>query len=212
MNRQPLLWRSRARTVGRLTILVIILPLMGFTFLDGVAEKNREGNRLFGEGKFEEAVQYYLEAQAENPETLELRYNLGDAFYRQEAYDKALQEFKRALESRDKTLLAKSYYNIGNVNFRQKRLGEAAEAYKRSLELDPDDLDAKINLELTLERLEAITHAKGLKEKAEALIKQRRFQDAYDLMIEGLRVNAAVGVYRDFIRRIKDILDIEKGS
>lgn len=212
MSRQLPLWRSRARTAGRLTILVIIFPLLGFTFLDGVAEKNREGNRLFKEGKLEEAVQCYLEAQAENPERLELRFNLGDAFYRQEAYDKALQEFERALESRDKALLAKSYYNIGNVNFRQKRLGEAAEAYKRALALDPDDLDAKINLELTLERLEAITHAKGLKEKAEALIAQRRFQDAYDLMIEGLRINAAVSGYQGFITRIEDILDIEKGS
>ena len=121
---------------------------MGATFLDEVARKNEEGNRLFAEGKFEEALKRYRDAQLQNPEAPQLHFNAGDALYKQDTYDGAIQEFGRVLNSGDPTLLAKAYYNIGNAHFRQNRPQEAIGAYKKALELKPDDLDTKINLEL----------------------------------------------------------------
>jgi tetratricopeptide (TPR) repeat protein len=44
-------------------------------------------------------------------------------------------------------------YNLGNSAYRQGRLEEAVELYKRALELDPDDRDAKFNLEFVRDEI-----------------------------------------------------------
>lgn len=137
----------------RFLIGLVVVPLLGFTFLDPAADKNRRGNRMFHEGKFEEALEYYREAQVENPEAPELRFNAGDAYFKKNAYQDALQEFGQALKSQDPAFLARAYYNLGNVHVRQQNLQQAADAYKRSLALRPDDLDAKVNLEWVLEKM-----------------------------------------------------------
>ncbi|MDE2998056.1 MAG: tetratricopeptide repeat protein [Gemmatimonadota bacterium] len=137
----------------RYLIGLVVVPLLGFTFLDPAADKNTRGNRMFHEGRFEEALKYYREAQVENPEAPELRFNAGDAYFKKNAYKDALQEFGQALKSRDPSFLARAYYNMGNVHVRQQNLQQAADAYKRSLALQPDDLDAKVNLEWVLEKM-----------------------------------------------------------
>ena len=137
----------------RYLIGLVCVPLLGFTFLDPAADRNRQGNRMFHEGRFEEALEYYREAQVENPEAPELRFNAGDAYFKKNAFQDALQEFGQALKSQDPSFLARAYYNLGNVHVRQQNLQQAAEAYKRSLSLRPDDLDAKVNLEWVLGKM-----------------------------------------------------------
>ncbi len=138
----------------RYLIGIVVVPLLGFTFLDPAADKNRQGNRKFHEGKFEEALEYYREAQVEKPDAPELRFNAGDAYFKKNAFQDALREFGHALKSKDPSLLARAYYNLGNVHVRQQKLQQAVEAYKRSLALRPEDLDAKVNLEWVLERMQ----------------------------------------------------------
>lgn len=137
----------------RYLVGLAVIPLLGFTFLDPAADRNRQGNRLFHEGKFDEALEYYRKAQVEKPEAPELRFNAGDAYFKKNAFQDALQEFGHALKSRDPSLLSRAYYNLGNVHVRQQNLQQAVEAYKRSLSITPDDLDAKVNLEWVLEKI-----------------------------------------------------------
>ena len=137
----------------RYLVGLAVVPLMGFTFLDPAADRNRQGNRLFHEGKFDDALEYYRKAQVERPDAPELRFNAGDAYFKKNAFKDALQEFGHALKSRDPSLLARAYYNMGNVHVRQQNLQQAVEAYKRSLSITPDDLDAKVNLEWVLEKM-----------------------------------------------------------
>jgi Ca-activated chloride channel family protein len=138
----------------RYLIGIVVVPLLGFTILDPAADKNRQGNRKFHEGKFEEALEFYREAQVEKPDAPELRFNAGDAYFKKNAFQDALREFGHALKSQDPSFLARAYYNMGNVHVRQQKLQQAAEAYKRSLTLRPDDLDAKVNLEWVLEKMQ----------------------------------------------------------
>ena len=137
----------------RYLVGLAVVPLLGFTFLDPAADRNRQGNRLFHEGRFDEALEYYRKAQVEKPDAPELRFNAGDAYFKKNAFKDALQEFGHALKSRDSSLLARAYYNLGNVHVRQQNLQQAVEAYKRSLSITPDDLDAKVNLEWVLEKM-----------------------------------------------------------
>ena len=44
------------------------------------------------------------------------------------------------------------HYNIGNVQFQDGKIDRAIESYKSCLRLNPDDLDAKHNLEVALKQ------------------------------------------------------------
>ncbi len=127
---------------------------LGFTFLDPVAQKAEEGNVLYGEGRFAEALSKYREAQVDRPEERGLRYNVGDALYREEDYDEAIASFAQAAESEDAALAASAYHNLGNSHFRKKDFQSAIDAYEKALTLNPDQVDTKINLELANDMLD----------------------------------------------------------
>ncbi|MYF74996.1 MAG: tetratricopeptide repeat protein, partial [Gemmatimonadetes bacterium] len=76
----------------RFLYVLLMLPFLGWTFLDPVAKKNEEGNALFEKGEYEAALRRYLEAQQEARSRPELHFNAGDALYKQGKYAEALQE------------------------------------------------------------------------------------------------------------------------
>ncbi len=138
----------------RFLYVLLAVPFLGWTFLDPVAKKNEEGNALFEKGEYEAALRRYLEAQQEARSRPELHFNAGDALYKQGKYAEAMQEMGRVTEGTYPDMSAAAHYNLGNALFRQEKFQEAVGAYKKSLELKPDDIDAKINLELALEKLD----------------------------------------------------------
>ena len=137
----------------RFLYVLLAVPFLGWTFLDPVAKKNEEGNALFEKGEYEAALRRYLEAQQEARSRPELHFNAGDALYKQGKYAEAMQEMGRATEDTYPDMSAAAHYNLGNALFRQEKFQEAVGAYKKSLERKPNDIDAKINLELALEKL-----------------------------------------------------------
>jgi Ca-activated chloride channel homolog len=114
----------------------------------------REGNRLYEEGRFEDAHERYLEALRENPNSPLIRFNEGNALYQTEEFQSALDAYRQAAETGDASLKSQAWYNLGNALYRQQQLQESAEAYKEALRLDPGDGDAKHNLELALQQMQ----------------------------------------------------------
>lgn len=114
----------------------------------------REGNRLYEDGRYQEAHQRYLEALAATPESPLIRYNDANALYKSEDFQRAAEEYQRAIESGDADLAASAWYNLGNALYRQQQLEPSLEAYKQALRLRPDDIDAKHNLERVLAQLQ----------------------------------------------------------
>jgi Ca-activated chloride channel homolog len=115
--------------------------------------KNDEGNRLYKEKKYDEALKSYTEAQLEAPDAPQLHYNLGNVFFRKGDFEKARDEYLRALASADRSLDPLSVYNMGNAFLSQRQYKDAVSAYRRVLKLKPSDRDAKRNLELALLRM-----------------------------------------------------------
>lgn len=113
-----------------------------------------EGNRLYREGRFDEAHARYLEALEKDPESPLIRFNDGNALYRSQDFQRALEAYAEAVESVDPELASAAWYNVGNALYRGQRFQEAVEAYKQALRLNPRDEDAKYNLERVLERLQ----------------------------------------------------------
>jgi Ca-activated chloride channel family protein len=130
----------------------------------------REGNRLYAEGKYEEAAARYNEALVDRPDSPRLHFNLGDAFYKQGKYDDAAAAFSKVPTGEDDPeRAARVAYNLGNTRY---RLGEAAEAsepqralelwgealaaYRRAMGVAPDDVDVKFNHEFVERRIAAL--------------------------------------------------------
>ena len=130
--------------------IAIALAACGST----VAGSNRQGNRLYRQGKYDEALSAYQKAQAEQPDLAELYYNVGNTLHRKEDYQDAVVETLQGLSKADPDLRARAYYNLGNSFYRQGQFAEAIAAYQEALKLNPDDQDAKHNLELAQQQLE----------------------------------------------------------
>lgn len=142
---------------------VILLLAFGTGFTIGELEK---GNRLYRAGKYAEAAAVYEKAVANGNDSPEVRYNLGTAYLRLGKFEDAEKHLRLALREMRSDVRQRAYYNLGNRYLEQARKGNgdpqattqmldaALDSYKRALRLQPDDMDAKWNLELTLREKE----------------------------------------------------------
>jgi tetratricopeptide (TPR) repeat protein len=120
---------------------------------DSVASKNKDGNRLFGQGKYQEAEKAYLDAEVQSPGRAELLYNLGNTLIKQKKYEQALQSLRQAVSKGDEGLQESSWFNAGNALFEMGNFRNSAQAYIQALRINPADKDAKYNLEMALQKM-----------------------------------------------------------
>ncbi|MEK6732181.1 MAG: tetratricopeptide repeat protein [Candidatus Omnitrophota bacterium] len=136
-----------------LLIVVFYVSILGWSWGDSLASKNKEGNKLYKEGKIDEALSKWRDAQIENPDSDKLYYNIGNGLHEQKKYEDAFKEYEKSLDSKDSELRSKAYYNIGNTHYRMGKLPEAIEDYKKCLDINPNDEDAKYNIEFIKKKL-----------------------------------------------------------
>ncbi len=144
---------------------VVLMACVSMAQAAVAGSKNKEGNRLFGQGKYEEAQKSYLEAQAEAPDRPELLYNLGNTLIKQKRYEQALQALRQAVSRGDKGLQTSAWFNMGNALFEAGHFGDSAQSYIQSLRLNPADRDAKHNLELAMKKMEEQKNPKQNQDK-----------------------------------------------
>ncbi len=137
-------------------LMVFVVVILLLAACSAPAEKlNQQGNQAFAEQAYFEALELYQSAQIESPELAEPYFNAANTLYRQGDYPAALEQMQMALQYVDEeTLVESSFYNMGNTLFNTQDLSTAVEAYKQALLLNPDDQDAKYNLELALQQQE----------------------------------------------------------
>jgi Ca-activated chloride channel family protein len=141
------------KSVCILTLILFYFPIIGWIWQDPVAKKDREARKFYTEGKIDEALSKWRDAQTESPDKKELHYNIGNALHEQKKYEDAFNEYEKSLDSKDAELQARSYYNMGNTHYRMGKLLEAIEDYKKCLDINLDDEDAKYNIEFIREKI-----------------------------------------------------------
>lgn len=130
--------------------LLAIAVLAVVNGADPVAKLVRQGNGAYAEQAYLEALELYQNAQIENSELAQPYYNAANAFYREGQYEQALAQMQQALLYADADLAQHSYFNLGNSFYNAQDLGTAVQSYIQALLLNPNDADAKYNLELAL--------------------------------------------------------------
>lgn len=109
------------------------------------------GNEFYKQQKFEQAVAEYVRALQLEPDNQVARFNHANALYKAGLQVEASQKFTEiAATTADKGMKAKAYYNKGVILSAQKNLEESIEAYKNALRQDPDDQQARENLQKAL--------------------------------------------------------------
>ena len=138
--------------------LTLLLGWSSIGWIDPLADKIREGNRLYQAGNYDGALDKYVNAQIDSPKIPQLDFNIADVQYKRGKYNEASQLFEKVIKSDDIGMKTKSSFNLGNTQYRQGKMKEALECYKKtvdyinetapaSTELDALKNDAKYNYE-----------------------------------------------------------------
>jgi tetratricopeptide (TPR) repeat protein len=146
---------KRAIINGRKQILsVIVLVLVSnISFSQSIKKEIIKGNDAYKKKQYNEAASAYQKALKNSPENATAFYNLGNALYKTNKADAALKAYDNTTKTAPRNdLKQKAYYNGGVVLQSQKKLPECIKAYKNALKLDPNDEDARQNLERALQQ------------------------------------------------------------
>jgi len=142
------------KTAGLTSLLLIAYCLLPVASL-AQTEKAliRKGNEAYEKKEYASAVEHYQKATVKTPSSATAQYNLGNALYKNKKPDDAVQAYDNAVSNATtKVDRSKAFYNKGVVQQNNKKLPECIEAYKNALKLDPQDEDARQNLQKALQQ------------------------------------------------------------
>jgi tetratricopeptide (TPR) repeat protein len=140
----------------RSVLFVLILFAIGSreSFSQSLRGLVNEGVENYNEGNFSDAEVNFKKGVEKSPESFEAKFNLGDAYFKQERFDEAIKSYNSAMAfAKDDLDTARVHYNIGNSLLKAQKINESIEEYKKSLKLNPGDQEAKYNLSYALELL-----------------------------------------------------------
>jgi Ca-activated chloride channel family protein len=146
-------------------ILLLVSTSFATALWAGEAEREQavqinSANSLLRSGNVKGAIAAYQQAQETGGQRSDLSYNLAVAQYRKGDVQSAERLFQSTAATENDSLAAKSRYNLGNCKFasalrdaekdRQtaiKGLEAAIANYRSALDIDPNDADARANIE-----------------------------------------------------------------
>lgn len=129
-------------------MLLFIIMFLGLGFPGGLKSLWKQADRAFRQKQYEEAARLYEEAHRQEPKQWPLAFNMAVAQAAAQKYDAATTGFEKIAQSGPESLRQMAEYNAGNCYFAQQKWQQAIEHYKRALYLNPQDFNAKWNLEL----------------------------------------------------------------
>jgi Ca-activated chloride channel homolog len=132
---------------------------------------------LYRHGDFQGALEKFKEQLKSDASSPELNLGAGNAAYRLKKFDEAFEAYAKALTSDDLTLREHAYYNAGNSLFLQgndteeieeqlTRYYDARYQYHQALDLNPQDDQARKNLQLLEDRIKKAEQQKSQKQQS----------------------------------------------
>jgi len=133
---------------------------------------NKKGIESYDNGQTEEAISAFSESLSKNDHG-EVYNNLGNVFFKENDLEKSESMYLHALDRFKGDKKAKVYYNLGNIAYSKGDLNKAFDSYKESLIINSEDIDAKINLEIVLQKMMQQAPSQNEQEKNEEKDKEK---------------------------------------
>ena len=170
---------GKYKTVFRIFLILVISQA---AIADSARVSTSQGNKLYNQGNFNEAINSYDQALLDAPGALEPKFNQANSYYRLDDLDKAMDLYRQvAAETKDMKLVARAKYNLGNSYFQQgskqkdSNLQKAIDdmktaigSWRGTLDIEPENKKAAKNIEVA--RL-------TIKDLLDQLNKQQQQQD-----------------------------------
>ena len=179
-----------------------------------------EGNEAFDALNGVEAEKNYRRAAATGTKTDIARFNMGATLQQDNFVDEALRAYADVTKTtKERPNKHRTFHNIGNALMQIKDYKGAVEAYKNALRNNPNDDETRYNYALAKKMSsnpnpdppeEPSDYAKKIKKMADEKISEGKFDEAYQIMQEGLYRDASVGFYSKYIEDLNKILNINK--
>ena len=120
-----------------LVFVSILFLSMTLTFAQSTRSLVNDGVKLYKDQKFSDAEVSFKKGAEKSPDNFEAKFNLGDAYYKQQRYDEAMKSYQSAMvDAKNDLDKSKIYYNVGNSLLKSQKVKESVGAYKEALKLN----------------------------------------------------------------------------
>jgi tetratricopeptide (TPR) repeat protein len=144
---------KQKRTLKPIISVAIGLFLQNSILAQSHQKAIKEGNQAYKKNEFEQAKTQYGNALQQKKDDPTAWFNLGNANYKTKQLDSALNAFDAAATNANNAeLKSNALYNKGVALQNNKKLPECIGAYKDALKLNPQNIDARHNLQLALKQ------------------------------------------------------------
>ncbi len=151
-----------------------------------------------------------------------LKLNYGHANYVMGDTAVAKSIYRDLTDSPTKEIASIAQQQLGVMEGEQN-IEESLEYFKNALRKDPTNEDARYNYEALKkklaqqqsqqeknEQIKPSEFAKALKKRAEEMVGQNLYSDAFNLMQQGLQKDQTVQAFSDFIGRLKNVAEVSQ--
>jgi tetratricopeptide (TPR) repeat protein len=161
-------------------LLLSFLSIAGYT--QNATQSIIKGNRLYQQSQFDLAEAEYRKALEYDPNNEKAKYNLANALQRQRKYDEAAKLLDDLTgSSKNNSLKSAAYYNQGVAYTKMKNLDASIESYKKALRLNPNDQEARENLEKALLQKKN-QKSSSQQKKSQSSMSQKEAQQKLDML------------------------------
>jgi len=142
--------------------ILLVLVISQTALADSARVSTSQGNKLYKQGNFNEAINSYDQALLDAPGALEPKFNQANSYYRLDDLGKAMDLYRQvAAESKDMKVVARAKYSLGNSYFQQGSkqkdsnlqkaiddLKTAIGSWRGVLDIEPENKKAARNIEV----------------------------------------------------------------
>jgi tetratricopeptide (TPR) repeat protein len=160
------------------TTLVIFFFMGSASFAQNAKTEIIKGNEAYKKSNYDAAENSYRDALkiADNNSTAS--YNLGNTMFRKDKTDEAVEAYDNTIQNTtDNATKENAYYNKGVAYQKAKKLPECINAYENALMLNPNDEDARQNLQRALKEQKQQRDQENQKDKKQQPKQDQKKQD-----------------------------------
>jgi len=142
---------KRRSKIKNVVAVFFFMSISFSSFSQNAKNEIIKGNKAYKENNYDAAENAYRDALKESDTNVTASYNLGNVLYRKNNTEEAVKSYDEAIaHAQNNQVKQKAFYNKGVAYQKAKKLPECITAYKNALILNPNDEDARQNLQRAL--------------------------------------------------------------